>query len=58
MTPGTRRLPRAAALPLDQALVLADQEIQVGALFFGEFHENLLSFRILEAFTVFLEKPV
>ena len=58
MTPGTRRFPRAAALAADQALVLANEQIQVGPLLFRKFHEDLLSFRILEALAVFLEEAV
>src|SRR5262245_58624370 len=47
-----------AALALAQRLVLADQEIEVLAFFVGELEEDLLAFRILEAFAVALEELV
>src|SRR5260221_4253076 len=58
MTPGTCGFPRAAALPLDETLVFANQQLQVGQLLFREFHENLLALGILEALTVFPEKAM
>ena len=58
MTPGTRGFPRVAALPVDQILVFANQQIQVGAFLFRKLHENLLALRILEAFTVLLEESL
>src|SRR5947207_10845047 len=58
MTPGTRGLPRMIALPLDQAFVFADEEIEMLALLLGELHENLFPFGVFEALAVLLEEPV
>src|SRR6188768_2099233 len=58
MTPDTSGLPRGAALPRDQALVFANEQIEVGALLFGKLHEDLLPFGVLEPLAVFLEELV
>jgi len=47
-----------ASLPLHQRAVLADEEVEVGALLVGKFEEDLLAFRILETLAVFLEELV
>src|SRR6202521_1019418 len=46
------------AHPLPQRAVLADEEVEVGALLVGEFQEDLLAFGILEPLTVPLEELV
>ena len=57
---GGSALRRAAnsSLALEQRAVLANQQIQMLALFVGEFQEDLLAFGILEALAVFLEEAV
>src|SRR4029453_4859714 len=60
--PSRRRLRRrsagCAALPLQQRLVLADQELEVRTLLLGELEEDLLSLGVLELLAVALEEPV
>ena len=57
---GRRRTPGPAcpALPLDEGAVLANEQIEMIALFVGELEEDLLALGILEPFPVFLEEPV
>jgi len=52
------RFTRLAAFPLDEILVLTDQELEVLLFFGGELHEDLLAFRILEPFAVFPEETM
>ena len=53
------RLPAAAAaLPLDERAVLADEELEVGAFLRRELEKDLLAFRILEPLAVALEELV
>ena len=53
-----RRAGAAAALPLAQRAVLADQQVEVRALFVGELEEDLLAFGVLEPLAVALEELV
>ena len=65
-TSGAGSLPRltlrarspALALPFDEQLVLADEQIEVRSFFVSELEEDALAFRVLEAFAVALEKLV
>src|SRR4051812_12464299 len=47
-----------ASLSFDEGPVLANEQVEVSALFVGELEEDLLAFGILEALTVFLEEAV
>ena len=54
----TRARHRRRLVLLAQEAVLANQELEVLALFLGELQEDLLAFRVLEPFAVALEEPV
>src|SRR5687768_718778 len=47
-----------APLPLDERTILADEQVEMLALFVGEFEEDLLALGVLEALAVLLEEPV
>src|SRR3954463_12015547 len=47
-----------ASLSFDERPILANEKVEVSALFVGELEEDLLAFGILEALTVFLEEAV
>src|SRR3954470_7124999 len=47
-----------ASLSFDERSVLANEKVEVSALFVGELEEDLLAFGILEALAVFLEEAV
>src|SRR5215203_397501 len=48
----------ALALPFEQRAILADQQLEVFALFGGELEEDLFAFRVFEAIAVALEEAV
>ena len=54
---GARAAP-AAALPLHERAVLANQQFEVLALLVGELQEDALAFGVLEALAVSLEEAV
>src|SRR5688572_548176 len=45
-------------MPLDQRAILAQQQLEVLALFFGELEEHLLALRVFEPLAIALEEPV
>src|SRR5262245_16452811 len=47
-----------SALPLHERAVLSHQQVEMVALLVREFEKDLLAFRVLEAFAVFLEEAV
>ena len=49
---------RALPLPLEQGAILANQQLEVFALFGGELEEDQFAFRVFEAVTVALEEAV
>src|SRR6187402_912526 len=46
------------SVPLEQRAVLANQQLEMLALLFGELEEDALAFRVLEALAVLLEEAV
>jgi hypothetical protein len=53
--PWTGRRFAAAALPLHERAVLADQKVEMLALLVGELEEDLLAFRVLDRSPYFLK---
>ena len=52
------RLLGLAAVPLDERAILANQQLEMLALFFGELEEDALAFRVLEPLAVALEEAM